>query len=93
MEYKLKSLDDAKVFDLLNEMVYIADAVTQEILFVNAALRQRIGLAGGDLSGLTCYKLMHGLDAPCAKCKGIGLKKELYWNRETDTWYHPDCMK
>ena len=73
MEYKLKSLDDAKVFDLLNEMVYIADAVTQEILFVNAALRQRIGLAGGDLSGLTCYKLMHGLDAPCAKCKTEGL--------------------
>ena len=31
-------------------------------------------------------------NAPCAKCTGIGLKKELYWNRETDTWYHPDCM-
>jgi hypothetical protein len=31
-------------------------------------------------------------NAPCAKCGGIGLKKELYWNRETDTWYHPDCM-
>ena len=31
-------------------------------------------------------------NAPCVKCKGIGLKKELYWNRESDTWYHPDCM-
>jgi hypothetical protein len=31
-------------------------------------------------------------NAPCAKCTGIGLKKELYWNRETDIWYHPDCM-
>jgi hypothetical protein len=32
-------------------------------------------------------------NAPCAKCKGIALKKEMYWNRETDTWYHPECMK
>ena len=31
-------------------------------------------------------------NAPCAKCTGIGLKKELYWNRESDTWYHPECM-
>jgi hypothetical protein len=29
----------------------------------------------------------------CAKCNGIMLKKDMYWNKETDTWYHPDCLK
>lgn len=32
-------------------------------------------------------------NAACAKCGGIMLKKEMYWNRETDTWYHPECLK
>lgn len=29
----------------------------------------------------------------CAKCRGVMLKKEMYWNKETDTWYHLECLK
>jgi hypothetical protein len=32
-------------------------------------------------------------NATCVKCGGIMLKKEMYWNRETGAWYHPDCLK
>jgi hypothetical protein len=31
-------------------------------------------------------------NAVCARCGGVGLKTTLYWNRETDTWYHPEHM-
>ncbi len=32
-------------------------------------------------------------NAICAKCGGVTLKKEMYWNSESDTWYHLECMK
>ncbi len=32
-------------------------------------------------------------NAPCGGCKGIGLKKELYWNKETNTFFHKEHMK
>ncbi len=32
-------------------------------------------------------------NAMCAKCRGIMLKKEMYWNRESDSWYHQECLK
>lgn len=32
-------------------------------------------------------------NATCAKCGGLSLKKEMYWNAETDSWYHLECLK
>lgn len=31
-------------------------------------------------------------NAKCAKCGGITLKKELYWNRDSNSWYHFKCL-
>ena len=47
LEYALRSLEDAEVFNLLSEMVYIAYVDTCEVIFLNDVLRQRIGEPDG----------------------------------------------
>ena len=73
MEYELKSLADAEVFDLVDEMVYIADAKTSEVLFANCVTREMTGIGNSGAERLSCYELMHGFQAPCAQCKAADL--------------------
>jgi PAS domain S-box-containing protein len=53
------------LFDGLNEVVYVSDPKTYEILFANRFVREAFGkpLVGG-----ICHKELQGLDEPCEFC-------------------------
>ena len=49
-------LDIYNVLDAISEIVYVSDAETHEILYINEAGKKILG----DCLGETCYKLFHG---------------------------------
>ncbi len=53
------------IFDSLNEVVYVADPHTYEILFVNKAIQN---LFATKLVGELCYKALQNLESPCNFC-------------------------
>lgn len=57
-------LDIYNVLDAISEIVYVSDAETHEILYINEAGKKILG----DCLGETCYKLFHGKSAECANC-------------------------
>jgi PAS domain S-box-containing protein len=58
------------VLDHMNEVIYIVDHDTHEILFVNAAAR---ALLGEGLVGRKCYEAVWSLAAPCHDCGIVAL--------------------
>ena len=52
-------LDIYNVLDAISEIVYVSDAETHEILYINEAGKKILG----DCLGETCYKLFHGKSA------------------------------
>mgnify|MGYP000613314702 CR=1 FL=1 len=62
------------IFGSINQMVYVADPDTYEILFVNDALKKELKK---DAVGGICYKEFQGLNSPCEFCtNNIILKKK-----------------
>ncbi|MBN1141232.1 MAG: response regulator [Deltaproteobacteria bacterium] len=53
------------LFDSIDEIIYVADPVTYEILYVNQALQKTFGK---ELTGGLCYRELQGLEAPCDFC-------------------------
>lgn len=56
----------ANFFDGLSDLVYVADLETHDLLYANAACRQRFRIA--DLAGKKCHKVFHDSDTPCESC-------------------------
>ena len=54
-------LDIYNVLDAISEIVYVSDAETHEILYINEAGKKILG----DCLGETCYKLFHGKSEEC----------------------------
>jgi anti-anti-sigma regulatory factor len=52
------------VFDGFNEIVYVSDPDTYEILYVNKPVEDVFG----DVAGKICYKVFQGFDEPCSFC-------------------------
>ncbi|MCK4871609.1 MAG: PAS domain S-box protein, partial [Phycisphaerales bacterium] len=52
------------IFDSIDEVVYISDPTTYELLFMNAAARAN----WGDSVGRKCYEVLQNRDAPCPFC-------------------------
>lgn len=52
------------VFDGFNEIVYVSDPDTYEILYVNKPVEDVFG----DVIGKTCYEVFQGFDSPCSFC-------------------------
>lgn len=61
------------IFDSINEVIYIADPKTYEILYANKALKDKMG---EDVVGDICYKRFQGRDAPCEFCTNEIILKE-----------------
>ncbi len=62
------------VFDSLDEIIYVSDPETYEILYVNQAVRNTLQK---ELVGGICYKEFQGLESPCEFCTNkIILKKK-----------------
>lgn len=53
------------IFDSINEIIYVVDPGTYEILYVNRALEEAFGKK---MVGRICYKEFQQLDAPCEFC-------------------------
>ncbi len=52
------------MFDGMEEVVYVADPSTYELLYLNKAAKNQ----WGDGVGQKCHKVLHGLDSPCEFC-------------------------
>ena len=63
MEYLLNFFED------LDEMVYISDMETNELVYMNRHLRDALGFENhAQYQGQMCYKVLQGYDQPCSFC-------------------------
>lgn len=64
-----------KVFECLDEMVYVADIDTNEICYMNAHLRNSLGYQSHDeYAGKKCYEILQGRNSPCPFCTNSELE-------------------
>ena len=80
------------VFNAIDDVIYVADPDSYELLFVNSAVEK---VFGGNLTGQKCYKVLQGLEQPCDFCTnakifgenlGISCNWE-YQNTVNKHWY------
>ena len=69
------------VADSLDDIIYINDPVTYDILWLNKAACQYVQTA--DILGKKCYQLFQNLDAPCPFCPIPNLSHDKFY-----TWEH-----
>jgi PAS domain S-box-containing protein len=79
------------IFDGIDEVVYISDPITWEILYLNQSAKNLFG----DSIGEKCFKLFHNLDEPCPFCTndkifGANTGKTYIWefnNKKRNKWF------
>lgn len=80
------------IFDSIDEVVYVSDPNTYEVLYANQAIRKVLG----DVVGKKCYLVFQGMESPCSFCtndrifgKNVGRTYigDLQ-NRINKKWYH-----
>lgn len=70
---KMKTL--LEYFEDAEESVYISDADTHELVYMNRSLRQMLGQTNeADYKGKKCYQVLQGVDAPCEFCNNKKLQ-------------------
>ncbi len=80
------------VFDAIEDVIYVADPQSYELVFVNAACRSSWG---EDVIGRKCYSVLQGRDAPCPFCTnhlifGEYSGRSYIWefqNEITNSWF------
>ncbi|MFH1738355.1 MAG: PAS domain S-box protein [bacterium] len=70
------------IFDSINQIVYVSDPVTYEVLYVNKAL---LDIFRKNSVGGLCYKEFQGLESPCPFCTNDIILKRKY---EPYQWEH-----
>ncbi|MCM8758220.1 MAG: diguanylate cyclase [Candidatus Omnitrophica bacterium] len=79
------------IFNSLDELIYVVDPETHEILYVNPVLKRTFG----DVIGKKCYRVFQNLDAPCTFCTnkyifGPKARRVYIWefqNKVNKRWY------
>lgn len=79
------------IFDSIDEVVYVSDPDTYEVLYVNQALAESLG----DVIGQKCYWVFQNLESPCSFCTnkyifGENTGQPYIWefqNRINRRWY------
>ena len=75
-----------ELFAILNELediIYIADIETHELLFLNAAAARILSQKDGDaLVGRKCYEVLQGKTSPCEFCTNKFLSRESFYTWE-----------
>jgi len=74
------------IFDNLDEIIYVSDPVTYEMIFANRRLRE---LIGKDPKGKLCYEILQGLDQPCDFCTNPIIISN---NRRPHRWEHRNLV-
>jgi PAS domain S-box-containing protein len=80
------------LFDGLEDLVYVADPETYEILFANDKFKD---ILGGEVVGRKCYEVIHGAKSPCPFCTnkyifGENIGKIHVWEyhcKKRNHWY------
>lgn len=71
-------------FEKMDEMVYVADVETNELIYMNEKLRTSMGIHDDkQYIGRMCYEILQGTNSPCNFCTNCRLK-----NGEFLTWTH-----
>ena len=79
------------IFDSMDEVIYVSDPDSYELLYINKALKNR----WGKCTDKKCYKALQNFDAPCPFCTndrifGKEPEKEVIWefqNKITQEWF------
>lgn len=61
------------IFDGMDDVVYVTDPYTYEVLYANKAMKEKFG---GELVGGICYREFQQRDSPCDFCTNPILSKE-----------------
>lgn len=78
----------ALVMREINDIVYLADVETYELLFVNHRVKELIDSKyESDWLGKPCYKVLQNMDEPCPFCTNSYLKKNKFYR-----WEHYNQM-
>ena len=77
------------IFEGIDQVIYVADPNTYEILFVNAKARR---MAGRDVLGGICYREFQGRSAPCDFCTNPIILKQKYQPYKWE-YYNPHLKK
>lgn len=75
----------SSIVENMDEMVYVSDAETFELYFLNSAGRRLTGIY--DYKGRTCYEVLYGLACPCEHCENKCLSKYQFHVRESENPY------
>lgn len=71
-------------FEELDEMVYVSDVETHELVYMNQCLREALGYGPkGEYAGKPCYKVLQGRDDPCPFCTNDKLRPGEFYS-----WIH-----
>ena len=72
------------IVDESENIIYISDPETYEIIYLNQAMKGTLDLdPGEDYQGRCCYELLQGQSAPCSFCTNALLSTDKFY-----TWKH-----
>ena len=66
---------DWTIFENLKEFVYVTNIEDDSLVYINAYLREKLGLSEEDYLGKKCYKLLQGKDRVCDFCTNCKLSE------------------
>ena len=82
--------------DGMNELIYISDIDTYELLYMNTCGLKQFGLKSRqEISGRKCYEVLQGFDSPCSFCTNSRLNRtEFYeWQTQNPITRHQYLLK
>ena len=62
-------------FEELDELVYVSDLETHELVYMNRKLRESLGYESHEYQGKKCYEVLQGCSEPCSFCTNQALKE------------------
>lgn len=72
------------IVDESENIVYISDTETYEVIYLNQAMRETLDLKPDEeYTGRLCYELFQGMDSPCPFCTNHCITKDDFY-----TWKH-----
>lgn len=75
------------VLDLVDELIYISDVNTYELLYVNNRLVSAFGLAGINTYGRMCYEVLQNRSTPCPYCTNSFIREDEFY-----IWENKNCV-
>lgn len=70
--------------DGMNELIYLSDIDTYELLYMNTCGLKQFGLKSRkEISGRKCYEVLQGYDSPCAFCTNKKLNRDEFYEWQT----------